>query len=200
MNGPGAAAAFLDRDGVIVEPVHDPVDGRPEAPSHARDVTLARGAIDGLRRLGDAGFVLAVVSNQGAAAKGKVTLAELEGVHERTVELLAAHGITIPAWRYCYHHPSGTDPLLTRECACRKPHPGMLLDIAREFGVDLTASWMIGDSDDDIAAGHAAGCRTILVEHPLSAHRRSDRVAAELSAGDLDEAATLLLGHSGVSL
>lgn len=200
MNAPGAAAAFLDRDGVIVEPVHDPVDGRPEAPSHARDVTLASGTIEGLRRLRDAGFVLAVVSNQGAAAKGKATLADLENVHERTVELLAAEGITIPAWRYCYHHPAGTDPVLTGECGCRKPHPGMLLDVAREFDLDLTASWMIGDSDADIAAGHAAGCRTILVKHPLSEHRRSDRVAPELVAGDLDEAATLLLGLSGVSL
>lgn len=194
------AAAFVDRDGVIIDPVYDPVDGRHESASHARDVTLARGAVNGLRRLARAGYLLAVVSNQPAAAKGKATLTDLQGVHARTVELLEEHGITIPVWRYCHHHPDGTEPALARTCHCRKPKPGMIIAIARERGVDLGASWMIGDGDADIGAGQAAGCRTILVEHPRSAHRRSDRWTPDFTAADLDTAATRLLELSGVSL
>jgi D-glycero-D-manno-heptose 1,7-bisphosphate phosphatase len=185
-------AAFLDRDGVINDPVLDAVDGRPESPHRPEDVVLADGAVAGLRLLREDGYLLVAISNQPSAAKGKVTLDELRAVHERVVALLAEEGVALDDWRYCFHHPDGIVAELTGACDCRKPAPGMLLDAAREHGIDLSASWMIGDSDADVAAGQAAGTRTLLVEHPDSAHRRSGAAKPDRHARNLLQAATLL--------
>ncbi len=185
-------AAFLDRDGVINDPVLDPVDGRPESPHRPEDVVLAEGAVDGLRALRDRGWLLIAISNQPSAAKGKVTLDGLRAVHERVVALLAREGLALDDWRYCFHHPDGPVAELMGTCDCRKPAPGMLLDAARAHDVDLAASWMIGDGDADVLAGRAAGARTLLVEHPASAHRRSPGATPDAVARNLLEAATLL--------
>jgi D-glycero-D-manno-heptose 1,7-bisphosphate phosphatase len=159
-------AVFLDRDGVLNETVWDAADGRHESPLHAGDVALVDGAADAVRRLAEAGARLVIVSNQPAAAKGKATEAELDAVHEQVAALWADAGVRPDAWRYC-RHAAGDG------CACRKPLPGLLLDAAAELGIDLGASWLIGDTDADAGAGRAAGVRTILVEHPGSAHRRT---------------------------
>jgi D-glycero-D-manno-heptose 1,7-bisphosphate phosphatase len=166
-------AAFLDRDGVLNEPVLDPVDGRPESPLRPGDVVLAEGALEGARALRDAGYALVVVTNQPAAAKGKASVADIEAVNERVRQLLADGGVQIDGWRTCLHHPDAVVAQLRAPCDCRKPAPGMLTDMAHELGLDLQASWMFGDSDIDVVAGRRAGCRTVLVEHPLTAHRRS---------------------------
>jgi histidinol-phosphate phosphatase family protein len=186
-------AVFLDRDGVLNEPVLDPVDGRPESPLRAADVTLAPGAVEGVRALAALGVPLVVVSNQPAAAKGKATAADLRAVHERVVALLAAGGVAIADWRYCFDHPEATDPA-RRDCACRKPRPGMLQDAARDHGLDLARSWIVGDTDADVGAGRAVGATTILVEHPGTAHRRSAAVAgaADAVVPDLAAAADLI--------
>jgi D-glycero-D-manno-heptose 1,7-bisphosphate phosphatase len=186
-------AVLLDRDGVLNDPVLDPVDGRPESPLRPQDVRLAEGAADGARALQAAGRLLIVVSNQPGAAKGKATLDDLWAVHERVVALLAAEGVAIPDWRYCHHHPEAVVPGLRGPCPCRKPAPGMLLDAAAAHGVDLATSWMVGDSDADIGAGRAAGCRTLLIEHPGSAHRRSGNPPADASARNLSAAAAFIL-------
>jgi D-glycero-D-manno-heptose 1,7-bisphosphate phosphatase len=171
-----APGVFLDRDGVIVELVWDELDRRLEAPNSPGDVRLATGAAEAIRTFRSAGFRTVVVSNQGAAAKLKVTRADLADTHERVVQLLADQGAEIDDYRYCLHHPEGLDTELAVVCACRKPAPGMLLAAAAELDIDLAVSWMIGDSDLDVEAGRRAGCRTILVENPGSAHRRVDDV------------------------
>lgn len=187
------AAVFLDRDGVLNDPVLDPVDGRPESPLRAEDVVLAAGAVEGCLRLREQGFLLLVASNQPAAAKGKATLAGLRAVHDRVAALLAAEGVAIDDWRYCFHHPRATDPaLLGDPCGCRKPAPGMLLDLAAAHDVDLAASWMVGDSDGDVEAGLAAGCRTVLIEHPGSAHRRTGKTRSAPLARNLSSAAAFI--------
>jgi D-glycero-D-manno-heptose 1,7-bisphosphate phosphatase len=184
-------AVFLDRDGVINDPVMDPVDGRPESPLRADDVVLAAGAVAGLQTLMATGLLLVVVSNQPAAAKGKATEQELRGVHERVVALLAAEGVAIDDWRYCLHHPEALDPAL-RGCDCRKPRPGMLEAAARAHALDLAASWIVGDTDADVGAGRAVGCTTVLVEHPGTAHRRSPGLTADAVAADLAGAAVVI--------
>jgi D-glycero-D-manno-heptose 1,7-bisphosphate phosphatase len=186
-------AVFLDRDGVINDPVMDPVDGRPESPLRAQDVVLAPGAVAGLQVLAATGLPLIVVSNQPAAAKGKATDGDLRAVHERVVALLGAEGVAIGDWRYCFDHPDALDPA-RRGCACRKPRPGMLHDAARDHGLDLPRCWIVGDTDADVGAGHAVGATTILVEHPGTAHRRSPEVgaAADAAVSDLTAAATLI--------
>ncbi len=168
----GPAAAFVDRDGVINEPVADPESGLAEAPLSVSEVRLVPGAAAALRELAAAGFATVCVSNQPAAAKGKATLAQLLEVHERVLELLALEGAHM-ASRLCPHHPEGVVGELSGACPCRKPAPGMLLDAAAALRLELPVSWMLGDTDSDVAAGRAAGCRTVLIEHPGSAHKRA---------------------------
>lgn len=176
------AAAFLDRDGVLNELVPDPLTGAAESPLSVEEVRLVDGAAAACARLADAGYLLVCVSNQPAAAKGRVAVAQLLAVHERVTALLARDGVTLAASHLCFHHPRGVVPELRRQCDCRKPAPGMLLDAAAALGVDLGGSWMVGDTDADVAAGQAAGCRTLLIRHPASVHKRSQVSSADVVA------------------
>ena len=97
---------------------------------------------------------MVVVSNQRCVAKGLITTDELDSLHSRMRSEFEAAGARLDAIYYCPHE---YEP----PCACRKPQPGMLLEAAREHEIDLTRSWMIGDSEHDVEAGRAAGCRTI---------------------------------------
>ena len=187
-------AAFLDRDGVLNALAPDPVTGQPESPLDPEEVRLLPGAAQAARRLREAGFVLVGVSNQPAAAKGLVSRAMLERVQARVIDLLAAEGVTFDGFEICLHHPNAVVPELKGPCDCRKPAPGMLLDAATRFDLELARSWMIGDTDGDIAAGAAAGCHTLLIEHAASGHKRTAVQSPDLRAPDLLTAATLLAG------
>jgi D-glycero-D-manno-heptose 1,7-bisphosphate phosphatase len=189
----GRAAVFLDRDGVLNEFVRDPESRLPDSPLRARDVRMVPGAAAAAARLAQAGFALVCVTNQPSAAKGKASVEELLDVHRRVVELLAREGVRIEASRLCWHHPEGVVPGLTQACACRKPEPGMLLDAAGALSIDLGRSWMVGDTDRDVAAGRAAGCRTVLLDYPDTADKRSPGIAPDLHAGDLDDGVTQIL-------
>jgi D-glycero-D-manno-heptose 1,7-bisphosphate phosphatase len=186
----GRPAFFLDRDGVLNELVLDPISGAPESPLTVRDVRLITGAAAAARELARTGFTLVCVSNQPAAAKGVVSVERLYAVHKRVIELLAQEGVRLAASRLCLHHPESVVPALSGPCSCRKPAPGMLLNAAGAIGIDLSASWMVGDTDADIAAGKAAGCKTVLIEHSDSAHKRSGETSADLIATDLASAVT----------
>ncbi len=188
----GRPAAFLDRDGTLNELVPDS-SGVPESPLRAADVRLIEGAAAAARRLAQAGFALVCVSNQPAAAKGKVSVERLHAVHERVLELLREQGVHLDASRLCLHHPQGVVPELSGTCACRKPAPGMLLDAAEELNLDLASSWMLGDTDSDVIAGHAAGCRVVLIEHPGSAHKRAAKASPDLVASSLADGVARLL-------
>jgi D-glycero-D-manno-heptose 1,7-bisphosphate phosphatase len=190
----GARAVFLDRDGVLNELVVDPVSGKPESPLKVRDVRLVSNAAAAARALAHSGYLLVCVSNQPAAAKGKVSLEELRAVHERVVELLLEDHVTLSGSRLCLHHPEGIVPGISGPCSCRKPAPGMLRDAAGALGVDLGRSWMVGDTDADVAAGRAAGCRTVLIAYPGSAHKRQADTGSDLRVADLREAAEQILG------
>jgi len=181
-------AAFLDRDGVLVGLVPHPLSGQPESPLDPEDVVLLPGAAAAVRRLREAGYLVVGVSNQPAAAKGLVDMGTLEGVQTRVVELLEREGAGPDAFSLCFHHPQGVLPELTRACDCRKPAPGMLLEAAKRLDLDLEASWMVGDTDGDVAAGRAAGCRTVLIENPGSAHKRAGDTPSDAKAPDLPAA------------
>lgn len=191
-------AAFVDRDGVINALVPDPATGWPESPLSPEEVVLLEGAAGALRRLADAGWLLVGVSNQPAAAKGTVSVQQLRDVQDRVTTLLGLEGVAFDDFRLCLHHPKGVVPELTGPCACRKPAPGMLLDAAAALAVELDHSWMIGDTDADVRAGRAAGCATILVEHPGSAHKRAGNAEPDASAAGLVDAVTLILSGEGV--
>jgi D-glycero-D-manno-heptose 1,7-bisphosphate phosphatase len=162
-------AVFLDRDGTL--------NVRPAEHSYIRDVrdfVWLPGAADAVARLAQAGYSIAVVSNQRGVARGIVTQRTIHQIERRIVRDLGARGGRIDAFRYCFHD-------LSDACECRKPKPRMLVDLASELEVDLEQSWMIGDSDDDVLAGQAAGCRTVLVGSRPSTST-PDRVASNLDA------------------
>jgi D-glycero-D-manno-heptose 1,7-bisphosphate phosphatase len=194
------AAAFLDRDGVLNELVADPVSGLAESPLTVEQVRLMPGAAAAALRLARAGYVLVCVSNQPAAAKGKVSIERLLAVHERVAELLAAEGVTFAAARLCLHHEHAVVPELAGPCACRKPAPGMLLDAAGALGLDMARSWMVGDTDADIGAGKAAGTRTLLIGNPASAHKRLQVVTADLVAPSLADGSHKLTRYMSETL
>jgi D-glycero-D-manno-heptose 1,7-bisphosphate phosphatase len=189
----GRPAAFLDRDGTLNETVPDPDSGLSESPLKVEDVRLLAGAAASARELARAGYTLVCVSNQPAAAKGKADVEQLLAVHERVIGLLAHEGVQVALSYLCLHHPDGVVPELSGPCACRKPAPQMLLDAAAELALDLGSSWMLGDTDTDVAAGRAAGCRTALIEYPGSAHKRSGKAGAEVVAADIAGAVANLL-------
>jgi len=144
-------AAFLDRDGVINRKARE-----GEYVTLWEDVQILPGVSEAIASLNHAGFRVIVVSNQRCVAKGLIAIADLEILHERICGVLASAGAIVDAVYYCPHEK---EP----RCRCRKPAPGMLLDAARDHDIDLSASWMIGDSEADIDAGRAAGCKTALL-------------------------------------
>lgn len=180
-------AVFLDKDGTLVEDVPYNVDPRL--------VRLGPGALSGLARLRDAGYALFVVSNQSGVARGHFPEAALSGVERRLRELLGDARIELDGFAYCPHLP-GADGPLGIACVCRKPSPGLVLDLARAHGLDLAGSWFVGDILDDVECGHRAGCRTILLDNGHETEWRSgpDRVTDAVAA-DLDEAASIILGE-----
>jgi D-glycero-D-manno-heptose 1,7-bisphosphate phosphatase len=178
---------FLDRDGVLNELVTDPDSGAGESPLSVEEVRLIPGAAQAMARLQRAGYALVCVTNQPAAAKGRASVAQLLAVHARMTELLAREGVNLAASRLCLHHAGGVVPVLSRRCDCRKPAPGMLLGAAHALGLDLGRSWMVGDTDADVLAGRAAGCRTMLIRNPASIHKRQQVVKPDVVARSLSD-------------
>lgn len=150
MPTPERRAVFLDRDGVLNRSLV--VEGKPFAPRRLRDFRLLPGAAAAVRRLKTAGFVVVVVTNQPDIGNGLVEAATVAEMNRRLMARAPVDEV-----RVCPH---------TRRdgCACRKPRPGMLVDAAARFAVDLTRSTMVGDRAGDIEAGRAAGCFTIKIE------------------------------------
>ncbi|MBY0397516.1 MAG: HAD family hydrolase [Thermoleophilia bacterium] len=179
-------AVFLDRDGTIIEHVHylrDPAD-----------VRLLPGAAEALRRLAEAGFARVVVTNQSAIARGMLTVEGLGRVHDEMNRQLAEAGASVDAIYFCPEAPAGDDRTAV-ESHDRKPGPGMLLRAAAEHGLDLAASWMIGDMISDILAGRNAGCRgSILVR------TGAESIAAEAALGPDDPAVDDLIAAAALIL
>lgn len=191
----GVPAVFLDRDGILNHAVTDSVSGFAESPLTLADVQLVEGAGREIARLRAADWFVVCITNQPAAAKGTIDLGLLGEIHQRVLALLAAEGGQLDGERVCWHHPDGTVPALSGSCDCRKPKPGMLIDAATEYGIDLSRSWMIGDTDTDVQAGSAAGVRTVLVTTKETAHKRSGRIGADVVVATFTEAVTAVLAH-----
>lgn len=176
---------FLDKDGTLIEDV--PYNVAPDK------IRLTNGAAEGLKRLQKAGYRLVVVTNQSGVARGYFPEQALQAVEERLRELLRAHGVVLEGFYYCPHHPQGKVPRYTRDCQCRKPKPGLLLEAANASGTDLSRSWLIGDILHDIEAGRRAGCRTVLLDNgnetewQLHARRMPHHIVS-----DLQQAARLI--------
>lgn len=146
-------AVFLDRDGTVNVDVHHL--------RRAEDLRLIPGAGEAIARLNAAGYVVVVVTNQSVVARGLASEADLARIHAELRRQLVAYDAILDGIYHCPHHPDYGDPPMV--CDCRKPAPGMLLRAAVEHGIDLGCSIMVGDSETDLQAGWAAGCRCALV-------------------------------------
>jgi D-glycero-D-manno-heptose 1,7-bisphosphate phosphatase len=169
-------AVFLDRDGTLNRrpPEHDYLRS-------AREFVWLPGAREAVGRLRQARYVPLVVSNQRGVARGLVTLDALSEIDLRIQLELEPYGGAIRAFSYCLHDEAD-------DCACRKPRPGLLTDLAAELDLDMAESWMIGDSESDVLAGQRAGCRTVLI-----ASEPTD-TAATIVAPSLAAATDLIVG------
>ena len=162
-------ALFLDRDGVLDQLVFYPSSNEWEGPRTMADLAMIEGITEPLQRFVDAGWLLFIVTNQPSYAKGKTTMEDARAVHDAVVANL---GVPITRSYVCYHHPHAIVPDLRVTCECRKPGAQSLRDAARDFDIDLGASWMVGDQDSDLACGRNAGCRVALLENPRTADKR----------------------------
>ena len=152
--GAGPRVVFLDKDGTLIEDLPYNVD-----PSRIR---LAPGASPALRLWAEHGWQVAIITNQSGVARGYFTLEDLDAVSAHLAEVVRADGATWAGFYACPHLPEGINEFAI-DCDCRKPEPGLLLTAFRELKVRPQESWFIGDTWMDMAAGNAAGCRTILV-------------------------------------
>jgi D-glycero-D-manno-heptose 1,7-bisphosphate phosphatase len=139
-------------------------------------LTLFPGPADAIRLLNRAGFCAVVITNQSAVARGLIDEGFLRTVHQEIDRRLARGGARVDAYYYCPHHPEAPLEPYRQVCECRKPRPGMILKAAREMGLDLSRSVMVGDRRIDVSCGHAAGARAVLVRSGLGAVEEEDLV------------------------
>ncbi|MFT7485132.1 MAG: D-glycero-D-manno-heptose 1,7-bisphosphate phosphatase [Candidatus Paceibacteria bacterium] len=176
-NEPKRPAVFLDRDGTI----NAEVDylSRPE------DLKLLDGAGAAIARLNKAGYLCVVITNQSGIARGLFDEEQLNKIHARMDDLLAEEGASIDHYGYCPHHPQNGNKTYRKKCECRKPKPGLLLEAQAALSIDMSRSWIVGDSPRDLQAGIAVDIPGILVEtgKPLQdLARERYEVLADLSA------------------
>jgi D-glycero-D-manno-heptose 1,7-bisphosphate phosphatase len=174
-------AVFLDRDGVINRAIVR--DGFPYAPTSVGEFQIYPEVSAACAKLKAAGFLLIVATNQPDVGRGTMKQEVVESIHAEMRRQLPLDRVEV-----CYH-PGYSDS----ECDCRKPKPGLLLRAARELDIDLAQSWMVGDRWRDIDCGHAAGCKTVLIDrHYAEALKQKP----DFSAGNLAGAADIILRES----
>jgi D-glycero-D-manno-heptose 1,7-bisphosphate phosphatase len=174
-------AVFLDRDGVVSRSVVR--DGLPFAPTDLKDFEILPESPEACRRLKQAGFILIVATNQPDVGRGTMKKEAVEAMHAQM-----CHELPIDRVEVCYHPGHGQS-----NCDCRKPKPGLLLNAARELGIDLSQSWMVGDRWRDIDCGHAAGCRTVFIDRGYAENLKQ---APHFRAKDLLQAADIILAET----
>lgn len=152
-------AVFLDRDGTINKHIGFLTD--------IDDFELLPDVANAIKLINESGFLAIIATNQPVVARGEVTENELRLIHNKMETLLGQSGAYVDGIYFCPHHPDkgfeGEIAELKTDCLCRKPKPGLLLQAAEDFNIDLNLSWMTGDSENDIKAGISAGCRTVLL-------------------------------------
>lgn len=194
--GGARRAVFLDRDGTLIRVVLNQ-NGEEDSASRAEDVSLIQGAGEFTRRIRERGYLAVLATNQPGIAKGSITSAELQRIHQQLLFLLAKEGGGLDHIYYCPHHPTGrsghASPFV-QVCQCRKPAPGLLLQAASDLDIDLSKSWMIGDRLSDVEAGRRAGCESILLQTQGSAK------TSEFNSRDPDHFACTLFCASMIVL
>jgi len=171
-------AVFLDRDGVINRALER--DSKPYPPRNLNEFEILPGVVAACKKLKQAGYLLVVATNQPDIGRGTLKQEIVEMIHAEMCRRLPIDRVEV-----CYHPGRGQS-----NCDCRKPKPGMLQRAARELGIDLKQSWMVGDRWRDVDCGQAAGCRTIFIDRGYAEELRQK---PHFSAGNLAEAADIIL-------
>jgi D-glycero-D-manno-heptose 1,7-bisphosphate phosphatase len=156
-------AIFLDRDGTITDMVYYPEHALVDSPCSPSQLVLMTGAGTALRSFQSLGYKLILISNQPGIAKRHFTPEIHQRIVQRLEDLLRLEGVAPTAQYYCLHHPQATLAQYRRDCDCRKPKPGLLLQAAEEHDLSLRDSITIGDSLTDVQAGEQAGTKTVLL-------------------------------------
>jgi len=195
---PGKPAAFLDRDGVINPLIYHQDAGIVDSPFTLSQFRVLPRVAKAIRLLNNLGFLVVIASNQPGVAKNHFDTAMLRQFDKKLIAALKPAGARIDAIYYCLHHPEAGVKALRKRCDCRKPGTGLLRQAARDLGISLTDSYMVGDGLTDIEAGTRAGCRTVFIgrwkcEHCRFIHPSGLRPA--LVAKDLWEAAQIIRGE-----
>jgi D-glycero-D-manno-heptose 1,7-bisphosphate phosphatase len=159
-------AVFLDRDGTILDELG--------YVTPSTEIKVFPFSAEAITRLTQAGYPVVVITNQGGIALGLYDHAFVDRTHAELAETLARDGADITAWYYCPHHPEGKVTEFTGACGCRKPATGMLEAAARDLGLDLSASWVVGDQWRDVELAHRAGARSVLVRTGYGAGLEAD--------------------------
>lgn len=188
-------AAFVDRDGVINRMVLHPEFGTVDSPANPEQFELLPGAGRAVAELNQLGLLVIVVSNQPGIAKGKFTPALLAAIERKMIAGLETDGGRLDAIYNCLHHPDAALDPYRAICDCRKPRPGLLVRAAREWGIDLSRSFMIGDGVTDVAAGREVKATTLFVNSRKCYH--CDSLTAhnawpDYLVSDLPEAARVI--------
>jgi len=187
-------AVFFDRDDTLIHCRDATTDGDLGDPALVRLLPTVKESIQALI---NESFMIVVISNQGGVARGKYTTVEVDAVNAEVNRHLDG---AVRGFYYCPFHPKGTVPEYTREHPTRKPAPGMLHAAAEDFDIDLSQSWMVGDSARDCTAGKAVGARTILVPRlDLYTPEEARADDADFVTADLREAAAIILRESGAA-
>ncbi|NLO90601.1 MAG: HAD-IIIA family hydrolase [Elusimicrobia bacterium] len=167
-------AVFLDRDGVI--------NREAGLVTRSEDFELLPGAAEGIKKLNDAGYLAIVATNQPSVAKNLCSIEEVERTHMKMETLLGREGAVLDAVYFCPHHPEaghpGENPMYKIPCNCRKPGTGMIEQANRDFNIDMSASFMVGDSDADLQCGKKSGLNPVYV--------RSSRPVSEKAGHECD--------------
>lgn len=159
---------FFDRDGIVNR---DPGFGKYV--ERVEDFHIMPEFVAALRVVTEKGYAAVIVTNQRGVARGIMSLSEVESMHALLVEHLKGLGLSLSGIYLCPHN--------NNECTCRKPQPGMLLRAAAEHDLDLTRSWMVGDTESDVEAGQRAGCRTVLVPREPPKLTKPDYILSSLA-------------------
>ena len=181
-------AIFLDRDDTLIE---DP--GYINSPDQVKLLPIAAASLIELKQMG---YKLIVVTNQSGVARGIVKEEAITDIHHQLKTLLGREGAYLDAIYYCPYHPNGVIPKFSKESDLRKPNPGMILKAADEHDIDLSQSWMVGNSYRDITAGLRAGCRTILINSSAKpAYKKIGDPEPDKKAVNIREVANIIKMH-----
>jgi D-glycero-D-manno-heptose 1,7-bisphosphate phosphatase len=179
-------AVFIDKDGTLIPDIPYNVD--------TSLITLQEGAIEGLKLLQAAGYLLIIISNQAGVAYGYFREEDVLKVETTLKEMLVKEGVNLSGFYYCPHHPEGRIEKYRQACDCRKPAAGMILKAAKDHAVDVKKSWMIGDILNDVEAGHKAGCKSILIDNGNETEwEMSETRSPDFKTTDIKAAADFIL-------